>query len=147
MVGVTDAPEHRRQVLAPLSTGAIATVLKGRGDRFVVDGNGRLAGRWGPVVISFDCTGAIGEVLHIRGIPDRRFAIDRLAELYEFCNGWNHDRLLPKAYVQDVGGRLLVAGEVATDLERGVTAGQLGVMIQTAISATAALADALDRLP
>lgn len=148
MVAVSEAPDHRQEVLAALSTDAIAAVLTGRGDRFVVHDDGRLAGRWGDTVISFDCTGVMGEVLHIRAIPERRFTADRLVELYEFCNGWNHDRLLPKAYVHELGdGQLLIAGEVITDLEHGVTAGQLTVMIQTAISASAALADALDRLP
>lgn len=148
MVAVTDAREHRQELMAPLSIEGITAVLTGRGDRFVVDDDGSVAGRWGDTVIYFDRAGSAGELLHVRAIPERRFAGDRAAELYEFCNGWNHDRLLPKAYVHDLGGgQLLVVGEVTTDLERGVTTAQLTVMIQTAISASAALADALDRLP
>lgn len=144
---MTDAREYREEVIAPLSTEAITAVLTRRGDRFVVDGEGSVAARWGNTVIYFDRAGRSGELLHVRAIADRRFAGERVTELYEFCNGWNHDRLLPKAYVHDLGdGQLLVAGEVTIDLERGVSTGQLAVLMQTAISASAALADALEWL-
>lgn len=139
-------PGGHRDLLAPLSTDAIAAALDERGDRYLVD-DGTIAGRWDRMVIRFDRAGPRTELLHIRAIPDRRFARSRRLELYEFCNGWNHDRLLPKAYVHDTGAELLIAGEATTDLEHGVSAGQLAVIVETAISASAALADAIGRLP
>jgi hypothetical protein len=140
-------PEGRQDLLAPLSKELIVGILDERGDRYLVDDEGTVAGRWGGAVIHFDRAGQSGEMLHIRAIPDPRFQPERRRELYEFCNAWNHDRLLPKVYVHDLGDELLVAGEVTTDLEHGVSARQLAVIIGTAISASAALADSLGELP
>jgi len=141
------APEGRQEMIVPLSTEAIVAILDERGDRYMVDDDGSVAGRWGDAVIHFDRTGPRKELLHIRALADVRFPRSRRTELYEFCNGWNHDRLLPKAYVHDTGAELVIAGETTTDLEHGIAATQLAVIIQTAISASAALADALGRLP
>lgn len=140
-------PGGRRDLLAPLSTDALVAALDERGDRYLVDDDGTVAGRWGPMVVRFDRAGPRTDLLHIRAVPDRRFGRGRRLELYEFCNGWNHDRLLPKAYVHDTGTELIIVGEVTTDLEHGVSAGQLTVIVETAISASAALADAVGQLP
>ena len=48
-------------------------------------------------------------------------------DAYAFCNAWNHDKLLPKAYVHDTGqGDLILAGDITTDLEHGVAAPPAG---------------------
>jgi hypothetical protein len=140
-------PDRVPEILAPLTTEAIATVLRERGYRFELEPDGSVSGQWGAAVMHFTAVGGHREVLHIRAAAQRRYPTSRRAELYAFCNAWNHDRLLPKAYVHEFGDELVVLGEVTTDLEHGVSNGQLTVLIRTAISASAGLVEALDQLP
>lgn len=141
-------PEGRREVVAPLTLAAIVAVLDDRADHYVVDANGIVHGRWGDALIQFIRLGERGEILHVRTIAQRRLPVDRLTEAYEFCNSWNHDRLLPKAYVlrADPDG-LVLAGEVTTDLEHGVAQSQLTVLVTAALSTGAAFAAAVAALP
>jgi len=126
---------------------AIARVLAERGDPYVIDDDGVLVGQWGPALIHFERLGAHREILHSRVIATRRLPADRLLDALEFCNAWNHDRVLPKAYVDDDRGDLILAGEVTTDLEHGVTGRQLGVLIDSVIATGVAFATAVERLP
>ncbi|WP_446213230.1 YbjN domain-containing protein [Micromonospora sp. IBSANI012] len=134
--------------LAPLSLSMIITVLDRRGDIYAVDAGGVVVGRWHEAVIQFRQVGRRGEILHARVVAARRLPADRLTEAYEFCNAWNHDRLLPKAYVHDLGeGELVLAGDVTTDLEHGVAPAQLGVLIDAAVATGVAYADTVAALP
>ncbi|HEY8533181.1 MAG TPA: YbjN domain-containing protein [Micromonospora sp.] len=143
----TDQPRGWPDTLAPLSVAAIARVLTERGDHYVVDDDGVLIGQWGPALIHFERLGERREILHSRVIATRRFPADRLLDALEFCNAWNHDQALPKAYVHDDRGELILAGEVTTDLEHGVTGRQLGVLINSVIATGIAFATAVERLP
>jgi hypothetical protein len=105
-------------------------------------------GQWGPATIVFERVGRQQEVLHARAVAERRFPMGRVADLYEFCNAWNHDKLMPKAYVHETtDGELLVAGEVSTDLEYGVSARQLAVLVNAAIATGAQLSESVSELP
>ena len=108
---------------------------------------GTVVGRWGGVVIQFQRAGERGEVLHARAMASRRLPATRRAEAYAFCNAWNHDRLLPKAYVHDIGEELVLAGDVATDLGHGVAPAQLTVLVDAAIATGVAYAEAVAALP
>ena len=103
----------------------ITAALDRRGDRYAGGRPGAVVGRWGEAVIQFRRAGERGEILHARVRGHRRLPADRRAEAYAFCNAWNHDRLLPKAYAHDGGGELVLAGDVATDLAHGVAPAQL----------------------
>ncbi|MGC5017780.1 YbjN domain-containing protein [Micromonospora sp. DT47] len=134
--------------LAPLSLSMISAVLDRRGDVYAVDAAGVVIGRWDEAVIQFRQIGQHGEILHARVVAARRLPADRLAEAYEFCNAWNHDRLLPKAYVHELGeGELVLAGDVTTDLEHGVAPAQLGVLVDAAVATGVAYAEAVAALP
>ncbi|MEU6022047.1 YbjN domain-containing protein [Micromonospora sp. NPDC047134] len=134
--------------LAALSVGMITAALDRRGDRYALDSAGTVRGRWGEAVIQFRRAGERGEVLHARVVADRRLPADRRAEAYAFCNGWNRDRLLPKAYVHDPGdGELVLAGEVATDLAYGVAPAQVTVLVEAAVRTGVAYAEAVAALP
>ena len=138
----------RREPLVPLSIESIAAVLDQRRDRYVLDEDGSIRGRWDDALIQFERLGEQGEILHAPVIATRRLTADRLAEAYEFCNAWNHDRLLPKAYVHESGdGHLIIAGEVSTDLEYGVSTAQLAALVHSALTTGAALAAAVTDLP
>ncbi|MFD0747748.1 YbjN domain-containing protein [Phytohabitans flavus] len=116
-------PEGREEVVAPLTVQAITAALDDRGDRYYVDEDGTIGGQWGKGMVTFDRMGEEGEILHVRVVAQRRLKADRLMEAYAFCNAWNHDKLLPKAYVHDTGeGELILAGDITTDLEHGAAA-------------------------
>ncbi|MBM7081650.1 YbjN domain-containing protein [Micromonospora humidisoli] len=133
---------------APLSLSQLTAVLDTRGDVYAVDAGGVVVGRWDEAVVQFRLLGRDGEILHARVVAARRLAAGRLAEAYEFCNAWNHDRLLPKAYVHELpGGELVLAGDVTTDLAHGVAPAQLGILVDAAVSTGVAYAAAVAALP
>ncbi|MFC4145407.1 YbjN domain-containing protein [Micromonospora mangrovi] len=135
------------QVLRPLTHELIAAVLANRGYAIGVDDNGDLVGRWEDNLIWFHRRGSAGELLQVRTVTGPRFGIEQVPTLYAFCNGWNHDRLLPKAFVHvDDDGRAQVIGEVITDLERGVTPHQLDQLIDCGIATGCQLAAEVGRL-
>ncbi|MEJ3749369.1 YbjN domain-containing protein [Actinomycetes bacterium KLBMP 9797] len=141
-------PEGREEVLAPLTLEAITGTLSDRGDKYFVDEDGVVGGTWGQAMISFGRMGEDGEILHVRVVAQRRLPAERRTEALAFCNAWNHDKLLPKAYVHDPGeGELLLVGDVSTDLEHGVAAGQLAILMHAAIMTGAQFADEAAELP
>jgi hypothetical protein len=132
----------------PLSLAAVTAALDARGDHYRVGGDGVVAGRWGSAYVEIDRIGERREILRVRVIASRRLDASRRPEAYEFCNGWNHDKLLPKAYVvAEPDGTLAIAGDAATDLEHGVTPDQLAVLLNSALVTGATLAAAVDDLP
>ncbi|MGI5153347.1 YbjN domain-containing protein [Plantactinospora sp. CA-294935] len=135
-------------VVAPLTVAAIVEVLRDRADQHVLGPAGTVGGRWGNALIEFQRLGERGEILHARVTAERRLPAERLGQAYEFCNAWNQDQLLPKAYVLDLGaGELVLAGDVSTDLEYGVAAGQLAVLVNATLASGAAFAAAVAALP
>ncbi|MFJ2083023.1 YbjN domain-containing protein [Micromonospora chokoriensis] len=139
--------ETRPDELMALTLDMIIGVLDERGDQYLVESGDTVVGRWGSVVIQFRRAGERGEVLHARSMAARRLPATRRAEAYAFCNAWNHDRLLPKAYAHDLGEELVLAGDVATDLTHGVAPAQLTVLVDAAIATGVAYAEAVTALP
>ncbi|MCX4386026.1 YbjN domain-containing protein [Micromonospora peucetia] len=131
----------------PLSLAMITAVLDRRGDRYDVDARGAVTGRWGGVLIQFRRGGERGEIFQARSVASRRLPADRLVEAYAFCNAWNHDRLLPKAYVHEQENELMLAGHIATDLAHGVAPAQLAVLLDAAVDTGVAYAEAVAALP
>ncbi|MCW3813414.1 YbjN domain-containing protein [Micromonospora sp. DR5-3] len=133
---------------APLSLALLTAALDVRGDGYAVEPDGTVVGRWGEAVIEFRRLGRRGEILHARVVATRRLPAARRAEAYAFCNAWNHDRLLPAAYVHDPGdGTVALAADVTTDLTHGVAPAQLVVLVAAAVSTGAAYAEAVAALP
>ncbi|MFE9203090.1 YbjN domain-containing protein [Micromonospora sp. NPDC007230] len=134
--------------LAPLTLALLTAALDGRGDGYAVEPDGTVVGRWGEAVIQFRRLGRDGEILHARVVATRRLPAARRAEAYAFCNAWNHDRLLPAAYLHDPGdGTVELAATVTTDLTHGVAPAQLVVLVTAAVSTGAAYAEAVAALP
>ncbi|MEU8298336.1 YbjN domain-containing protein [Micromonospora sp. NPDC048909] len=150
--GIEDGPDdplagHPRR-LRPLTGELIAAVLGNRGYVVTPDSDGDLVGRWEDNLIWFLRLGAAGELLQIRTMVAPTFPIEQVPALYEFCNGWNHDQLWPKAFVHvDDSGRARICGEVITDLERGVTPHQLDQLLDCGITAGCQLAAGVRQLP
>lgn len=146
--GVVRLDDLDDSALSPLTLESIVEVLDARGDHYAVDDDGLVGGRWSGAFIQFDRLGERHEILQIRVIAERQLPDSRLAEAFEFCNAWNHDKLMPKAYVYDDGeGTLLLAGDVTTDLEHGATTSQLATLINAAIATGASFAAAVADLP
>lgn len=134
--------------LGTLTVAMITAALGRRGDAWTMRGGGVVAGRWGPAVIEFRRAGERGDILHARVLATRRLPAARRAEAYAFCDAWNRDRLLPKAYVHDPGeGELVLAGDVTTDLAHGVAPAQLDVLVAAAVRTGVAYAEAVAALP
>ncbi|BCJ57844.1 hypothetical protein Jiend_12660 [Micromonospora endophytica] len=134
--------------LGALTVRMIMAALDQLGDGYAVDAAGTVQGRCGAAMIQFRRAGERGEVLHSLVVADRRLPARRRAEAYAFCNGWNRDRLLPKAYVRDPGdGELTLVGEVTTDLAYGVAPAQVTVLVEAAVRTGVAYAEAVAALP
>nr|WP_320065370.1 YbjN domain-containing protein [Micromonospora sp. RTGN7] len=129
-----------------LTINMITAALDRRGDAWTVRGP-TVVGRWDPAVIEFRQAGERGEILHVRVLATRRLPAGRRAEAYAFCNVWNHDRLLPKAYAHDDDGELVLAGDVTCDLAHGVAPAQLDVLVTAAVTTGVAYAEAVAELP
>ncbi|WBB81846.1 YbjN domain-containing protein [Micromonospora sp. WMMD882] len=142
--GPVDPLAGHPQALRPLTAELVAAVLTTRGYACRPDADGNLVGRWGDSLIWFRRLGAAGEVLQVRTLTGPVFPIEDVPDLRVFCNGWNHDRYWPKAFVVvDDDGRARVCGEVITDLERGVTPHQLDQLVGRGVTAGCHLADAV----
>ncbi|PTA46963.1 YbjN domain-containing protein [Micromonospora sp. RP3T] len=129
---------------APLDAALLTAALAARREAVTVEPDGTLVGRWGEATIQFR---VLGEVLHARVVAARTLPADRRAEAYAFCNAWNHDRLLPAAYVHEPGdGTLVLAAGVTTDLSCGVAPTQLAVLVAAAVRTGTAYADAVAAL-
>ncbi|MBQ1026601.1 YbjN domain-containing protein [Micromonospora sp. C95] len=134
--------------IGALTVSMITNALDRRGDGYTVDPAGTVLGRWGDAVIHFRRAGAHHDILHARVVAGRRLAATRRTEAYAFCNAWNRDRLLPKAYAHDPGdGELVLAGEVSTDLACGAAPDQVAVLVDAAIRTGVAYAAAVTALP
>ncbi|WP_446219112.1 YbjN domain-containing protein [Micromonospora sp. IBHARD004] len=144
----TERAEPPAEEPAPLSLALVAAALDRRDDEYAVEPDGAVVGRWGEAVIRYRRLGRRGEILHARVVATRRLPAARRAEAYAFCNAWNHDRLLPKAYVHELdSGELLLAGDVTTDLEHGVAPVQLDVLIDATVATGVGYAAAVAALP
>ncbi|WP_406036776.1 YbjN domain-containing protein [Micromonospora sp. NBC_00898] len=133
--------------VTPLGLSLITAALDRRGDGYAVEPDGTVVGRWGEAVIRYRRLGRRGEILHARVVAARRLPAARHAEAYAFCNAWNHDRLLPKAYVHELdSGELLLAGDVTTDLAYGVAPVQLDVLVDATVATGVGYAEAVAAL-
>jgi hypothetical protein len=141
-------PEPAPEKLPALSNEMIAAALDARGFTHSIDGDGDIYGNWENNLIYFFRIGEFREMLQVRAMARRVFTTDEVPRLYAFCNGWNHDRLFPKAYVHvDEDDRTVrVVGEVVADWEKGVTAEQLDQVMICGIATGCQLSAEVDQL-
>lgn len=129
----------------PLTNDLITAAFDARGYKYFTDSDGDLGGYWDDNLFYFFRMGSRQELLVIRVQAERAFGTDDIPRLYSFCNGWNDERFWPKAYVHVSDGdeRARVYGEVATDLEHGVTREQLDQLLLCGISSGCELSAAV----
>jgi hypothetical protein len=131
----------------PLSIARIVDWFDENGFNYFIDNDGDLGGLWRGRLFYFFLFGDRSEILQVRGQWNREVSIDRLEEVLEACNEWNADRIWPKAYVRvRDNGMVHVISEVATDLEHGVTDGQLGQLLHCGLSTGSMFFDAIDEM-
>nr|WP_245713002.1 YbjN domain-containing protein [Micromonospora nigra] len=133
--------------IGSLTVAMLTAVLDRRGDRYTLVDDGTVRGRWDDAVVDFRRAGRRGDILHARVVAARRLPAGRRAEAYAFCNAWNRDRLLPKAYVHEVDDDLVLAGDVTTDLAYGVAPEQLAVLVEATVRTGLAYVRAVAALP
>ena len=142
-----DPGEGRVDYLQPLTNELISAVLDARGYRYFTDSDGDIGGRWEDHMIYFFRFGTDGEVLQVRTLVGHTFTTADVSRLHAFCNGWNHDRLWPKAYVHVYDdGLVRVCGEVMADLTAGVAFDQLTQLIVCGIETGLHMAEAVEEL-
>lgn len=131
--------------LSAISHERILSWLKDQGYTFFVDSDGDIGGIWNSRLFYFLRFGTDLEILQVRGLWNRDLTIERIAEVLNFCNDWNTERIWPKAYlrVRD-DGMIEVLGEVSVDYEHGASAAQLDRTLRCGLSTAAMLFDALD---
>jgi len=133
--------------IRPLTNDLITKALDAREYQYFVDDDGDVGGYWDENLFYFLRIGEAQEVLLVRLRAQRTFGTDDLPRLYSFCNGWNDDKLWPKAYVRvGTGEAVHVYGELVTDLEHGVAAPQLDQLLMCAISSGCELGGAVTEL-
>ena len=133
--------------LRPLTNELIAAVLDAREFTYFTDDDGDIGGWWDDNLVYFFRLGDSGTLFQVRIRTRRTFEVDDVPRLYEFCNGWNHDKLWPKAYVHvNDDGSVLLCGEVFADLERGVSFEQLDQLMMCGVSTGCELAAAAETL-
>lgn len=134
----------------PLTNDLIIAAFETRGYKYFTDSDGDIGGYWDENLFYFFRMGNDHEVLVIRVRSQRTFTTDDIPRLFSFCNSWNDDKLWPKAYVHvadgDGGNKVYVYGELATDLEHGVTPEQLDQLLLCGISSGCELAAAVESL-
>ena len=131
----------------PLTADRLRAWFAGHGYTYFVDDDGDVGGLWRGRLFYFFLFGQKQEILQVRGVWNREFAIERLTEVLEVCNEWNADKIWPKAYVRvRDDGMVHATCEVATDLEHGVTDAQLGQLLHCGLSSASVFFDTLDEL-
>lgn len=123
----------------------VAQWLADHGYSYFFDMEGDLGGLWSYRLVYFFFSGTEHEILQIRGQWQREASIERLEDMLDLCNEWNADKVWPKAYVRvRDNGRVLLAAEVTTDLEFGVSDDQLGQLLACGLATIGAFFDSLD---
>lgn len=117
----------------------LAAHLRSQAYSFGTDADGDLAARWDGNPFWLMLLGDREEVLQVRGRWASAVPLTSRTTALHLVNDWNRDRYWPKAYVREEQGALSLYGECSTDLESGVTDGQLGELVEQALETTLSL--------
>nr|WP_265523390.1 YbjN domain-containing protein [Oerskovia sp. JB1-3-2] len=130
----------------PVSMPRIGDHLTRRGYHFRVDDDGDITGTWDGSRFWFLLLGEQREILQIRGRWSSTLpGTARLAAL-QAVNDWNRERIWPKVYLREEGGRLAVYAEVSVDLEHGATDDQLAQILSCGLGTAVQLFHAIGGL-
>ncbi|MCS4535533.1 YbjN domain-containing protein [Corynebacterium sp. HS2168-gen11] len=130
----------------PVSTGRIAAYFDIQGYTYAYDDDCDLEAGFDDNHFSFILQGSKHEVLVVRGTWNQYFPAKYRDEFADFLNTWNRERLWPKAYLLiDEDNEIQIHGEVAADLEYGVTDEQLEQLLECGIGTCLSMFNELDR--
>lgn len=119
----------------PLTREMVQGVLDAHEFHYITDDDGDFGGNWGDHRVWFMLMGDKEEIFQVRGTWGRAVASEHKATLLRALNEWNRERIFPKMYARlnPASGLLDVHAESSTDLEHGVTAEQLDVILMSGL--------------
>jgi hypothetical protein len=136
------APGHR-DVPQPLSMSRIGDHLTRRGYHFRVDDDGDITGTWDGHRFWFLLLGERSEIVQVRGRWSTTPPVEARLPTLQAVNDWNRERIWPKVYVREEGGRLAVYAEVSVDFEHGATDAQLAQTVSCGLGTAVQLFHAI----
>ena len=130
----------------PLSREMVQHVLDAHEFHYVVDDDGDFGGTWGEHRVWFMLMGDKEEIFQVRGTWARAVDPAHKPGLLRVLNEWNRERVFPKLYARlNPSTELLdVHAESSTDLEHGVTAEQLDILLMSGLETAMMAFDHLD---
>ena len=130
----------------PLTREMVQGVLDSHEFHYVTDDDGDFGGNWGDHRVWFMLMGDKEEIFQVRGTWGRWVDPVHKAPLLRALNEWNRERVFPKMYARlNPSNDLLdVHAESSTDLEPGVTAEQLDVILMSGLETAMMAFDHLD---
>jgi len=135
------APEA--ELPRPLSMSRVGDHLTRRGYHFRVDDDGDITGTWDGHRFWFLLLGDRSEILQIRGRWSTTLPLEARLATLQAVNDWNRERIWPKVYLREEGGRLGVYAEVSVDLEHGATDAQLAQTVSCGLGTAVQLFHAI----
>lgn len=130
----------------PLTRAQVKSVLDAHEFSYVTDDDGDFGGMWGEHRIWIMLMGDKEEILQVRGTWARAVPASARASVVRTLNDWNRERVFPKLYARRRPGTdvMDVHAESSTDLEHGVTAEQLDVLVMSGLETAMLAFDHLD---
>ncbi|QIK83283.1 YbjN domain-containing protein [Sanguibacter sp. HDW7] len=119
----------------PLTREMVQGILDAHEFHYVTDDDGDFGGNWDEHRVWFMLMGDKEEIFQVRGTWSRSVEPEHKATLLRALNEWNRERVFPKMYarVNTETDLLDVHAESSTDLEHGVTAEQLDVILMSGL--------------
>ncbi|MCS6712374.1 YbjN domain-containing protein [Brachybacterium sp. EF45031] len=127
---------HEQELAAPVTLQRVADCLRQHGFAFVEDADHPdvLRARFDDYRFQFAVVGE-GAALQTRGRWNHSLDISRKVEMLKVCNEWNMNRIWPKVYVRrESESSVGLYGEVAADMQAGVTDKQLDRAIECGLT-------------
>ena len=122
----------------------ILTWLRENEYSYFVDNDGDIGGLWDNRMFHFLMM-AEGTSFQIRGQWNRIAGLDRLSDILEFTNGWNADRIWPKAFVRvRDDGSIVICADLTIPASAGFSNPQLDLQLRCGLATAAAFFDSLD---
>ena len=118
-------------------------LLTRRGAPVRVADDGDITGTWDGHRFWFLLLGDRSEILQVRGRWSTTLPVESRLVTLQTVNDWNRERIWPKVYVREEGGRLALYAEVSVDLEHGATAAQLAQTVSCGLGTAVPLFHAI----
>lgn len=134
---------RERELPRGLTMQRIGDHLTRRGYHFRIDDDGDITGTWDGHRFWFLLLGERTEILQVRGRWSTTLPVESRLATLQAVNDWNRERIWPKVYVREEGGRLALYAEVSVDFEHGATDDQLAQIVSCGLGTAVQLFQAV----